>query len=29
MLKGYNHWVILCLILMAYMLTGYYDSMDY
>lgn len=28
MLKGYNHWIVLCLILMAYMLTGYYDSMD-
>jgi hypothetical protein len=28
MLKRYNHWVILFLILIAYMITGYYDSMD-
>lgn len=29
MLKRYNHWVILFLILIAYMITGYYDSMAY
>lgn len=29
MLKRYNHWVVLCVVLCAYMIGGYYDSMDY
>ena len=27
MLKRYNHWVVLCVVLCAYMIGVYYDSM--
>ena len=27
MLKRYNHWIVLCVVLCAYMIGGYYDSM--
>lgn len=29
MLKRYNHWLVLGIVLCAYMIGGYYDSMDY